>query len=80
MMQGAKACFINTDKNEYGTSLQRSSTRRPSNQTHERKINVFERDIREKHHLSYNSLYYIYNISKCNIYFLPYHQGKHVFM
>jgi hypothetical protein len=43
-MQGAKACFINTDKNEYGTSLQRSSTRRPSNQTHERKINVFERD------------------------------------
>jgi hypothetical protein len=40
-MQGAKACFINTVKNEYGTSLQRASTRRPSNQTHEQKRNVF---------------------------------------
>jgi hypothetical protein len=43
-MQRAKACFINTDKNECGTSLQRSSTRRASKQTHERKTNVFEGD------------------------------------
>jgi hypothetical protein len=56
MMQGAKACFINTDKNEYGTSLQRSSTRRPSNQTHERKINVFERDISEDARVNSNNV------------------------
>ena len=43
-MQRAKACFIDTDKNECGTSLQRSSTRRASKQTHERKTNVFEGD------------------------------------
>ena len=42
-MQRAKACLINSDKNECGTSLQRSSAHRPSNQTHERKTNVFER-------------------------------------
>ena len=42
-MQTANACFINSDKNECGTSLQRSSAHRPSNQTHERKTNVFER-------------------------------------
>ena len=46
-MQRAKACFINTDKNECGTSLQRSSTRRASKQTHERKTNVFEGDTSE---------------------------------
>jgi hypothetical protein len=55
-MQGAKACFINTDKNEYGTSLQRSSTRRPSNQTHERKINVFERDTSEDPRVNSNNV------------------------
>ena len=43
----AKACFTNTDKNEYGSSLQRSSTRCPSNQTHERKVNMFEGDTSE---------------------------------
>jgi hypothetical protein len=42
-MQSAKACFTNSDKNESGTSLQGSSAHRPSNQTHERKTNVFER-------------------------------------
>ena len=50
------ACFINTDKNEYGTSLQRSSTRRPSNQTHERKINVFERDTYEDTRVNSNNV------------------------
>jgi hypothetical protein len=55
-MQGAKACFINTDKNEYGTSLQRASTRRSSNQTHERKINVFERDTSEDARVNSNNV------------------------
>ena len=55
-MQGAKACFINTDKNEYGASLQRSSTRRPSNQTHKRKINVFERDTSEDARVNSNNV------------------------
>ena len=42
-MQRAEACLTNGDKNECDTSLQRSSAHRPSNQTHERKTNVFER-------------------------------------
>ena len=55
-MQRAKTCFINTDKNEYGTSLQRASTRRHSNQTHERNINVFERDTSEDVRLNSNNV------------------------
>jgi len=55
-MQGAKACFINTDKNEYGTSLQRSSTHRPSNQTHERKTNVLEGDTFEVTRVNSNNV------------------------
>ena len=46
-MQETKACFANTDKNEYGPSLQRSSTHRPSNQTYGRNVNVFEGDTFE---------------------------------
>jgi len=55
-MQGAKACFTNTDKNEYGTSLQRSSTHGPPNQTHERKTNVFEGDTFEVTRVNSNNV------------------------
>ena len=55
-MQGAKACCINTDKNEYGTSLQRSSTHRPLNQTHGRKVNVFEGDTSEDARVNSNNV------------------------
>jgi hypothetical protein len=58
-MQGAKACFSDTDKNEYGTSLQRASTRRPSNQTHEGKIIVFERYTSEDARVNSNNVLYI---------------------
>ena len=55
-MQRAKACFINTGKNEWGTSLQRSSAHLPSNQTHERKRNVFEGDIVEVARVNNNNV------------------------
>ena len=55
-MQSAKACFISTDKNECGTSLQRSSAHLLSNQTHERKTNVFEGDIFEVARVNNNNV------------------------
>jgi hypothetical protein len=55
-MQSAKACLINTDKNECDTSLQRSSAHLPSNQTHERKTNVFEGDIFEVARVNNNNV------------------------
>jgi hypothetical protein len=55
-MQRAKACFTNTDKNGCGTSLQRSSAHLPSNQTQERKTNVFEGDIFEVARVNNNNV------------------------
>ena len=55
-MQGAISCLTNTDKNECGTSLQRSSTRHPSNHAHKRKSNVFEGDTFEVTRVNSNNV------------------------